>query len=245
MRRAIVRAMGGVLLMLAAAAPASAQVVQSRHVSFGVFSPRGFDSRSAGDVLVANLTRPVLLDDGSTDSYLFEISDFRGANILGEWQVAFGNHIELAAGVGYYAHTVHSIYRDLFNMDTGFEIPQDLRLRIVPITGVVRFLPFGNPSTVQPYAGFGIGLLNWKYSEIGEFVATDTLEVFPARFVASGTDVGPLFLLGARFPIKGDIYGVTAEYRYQFGEGDTGPDFFGPKIDLSGWNLNFGFLVRF
>jgi hypothetical protein len=238
--------MGGVALALAVAAPASAQVVQSLHVSFGVFGPRGFESRSDGDVLVANLTRPEIAP-GLTDAYLFEISDFKGANILGEWQVGFGNHIELAAGVGYYANTVPSIYRDLVN-DDGREIFQELRLRIVPISGVVRFLPFGNAGTVQPYAGAGISALNWSYSEIGEFVDPVTLEVFPARYKASGTDFGSLFLLGARFPIKGDIYGVTAEYRYQFGEGDLGgieSGFLGPKIDLSGWSLNFGFLVRF
>jgi hypothetical protein len=238
--------MGGALFVFAAAAPASAQIVQSLHVSFGVFGPRGFDSRTNGDVLVANLTRGEVAP-GLTDAYLFEISDFKGANILGEWQVGFGNHIEVAAGVGYYANTVPSIYRDLIN-DDGREIFQELRLRIVPISGVVRFLPFGNASTVQPYAGAGISALNWQYSEIGEFVDPVTLEVFPARYQASSTDFGALFLLGARFPIKGDIYGVTAEYRYQFGEGDLGgPEsgFLGPKIDLSGWSLNVGFLVRF
>ena len=41
-------------LLLAAAllaAPASAQVVQSLHLSGGLFVPRGYDARASGDVL--------------------------------------------------------------------------------------------------------------------------------------------------------------------------------------------------
>src|SRR5437868_4687468 len=46
--------LGGLMLVfaLAAAAPASAQIVQALHINGGVFMPRGYDGRAAGDVLV-------------------------------------------------------------------------------------------------------------------------------------------------------------------------------------------------
>jgi hypothetical protein len=51
-----------------------------------------------------------------------------------------------------------------------------------------------------------------------------------------------------RFPINGDIWGFSAEWRYQAGSGKTGgvPNgFLADKIDLGGSNLNFGVLLRF
>ena len=233
---------GIVGLWLAAAlvaAPASAQIVQSVHVGFGGFFPRGFDSRDPADTLVADLSAAEPLD--------FQISQFKAAQIFGEWCVQFGSHIEFGAGVGYYSDHVPSVYKNLVNSD-GSEIRQDLRLRIVPVTGVVRFLPFGTASTVQPYLGVGVGALRFRYSESGQFVDTTDNSVFTDRFIATGTSTGPVVLGGLRMPVGGDIYALTMEWRYQFGVGNTGglpAGFLGDKIDLGGGNFNLGFLVRF
>jgi hypothetical protein len=237
--RTLLRSSVGLALALTLSAPASAQVVQSLQVGFGAFLPRGFDSRVAGDVLVENLT--------SIEPLRFEIGNFRSAQIFGEWNVAFGDHVEVGAGIGYYGRRVPSVYRSLVNAN-GREIEQDLRLRIVPVQGVVRFMPFGRLGEFQPYVGAGLGLLTWRYTESGEFVDTFTYDIFEARYVATGTDVGAVLLGGLRVPIRGDIYAMTLELRYQFGSGDTGgtgAGFLNDKIDLSGANLNFGFLIRF
>jgi hypothetical protein len=238
--RLLTRATGLLALSLFIATPAAAQVVQSLHLGVGVFSPRGFDSRVDGDVLVEDLT--------SFEPLLFGIEDFRNASFFGEWQVAFGERVEVAAGLGYYGETVPSLYRDLVDGVDGGEIEQDLKLRIVPVTGVVRFMPFGRAGDFQPYVGAGVGAFNWRYIEDGEFVDTFDYSIFEDRFEASGTQIGPIALGGVRIPIQGDIYGLTLEYRYQFLSGDTGgldAGFLGDKIDLSGGTFNFGFLVRF
>jgi hypothetical protein len=240
MMRTFIRLTGAATLALLVAAPAWAQTVQGLQVGFGAFSPRGFDSRVDEDTLVANLN--------AFEPLLFEIGDFKGATVFGEWLVAFGDHVEVAAGVGYYSRSVPSIYENLIDQQDNSEIAQRLKLRVVPVTGVVRFLPFGRMGDFQPYIGGGVGVLNWRYTEIGEFVDTFDDSIFDGRFVSSGTTVGPVFLGGARIPIRGDIYALTFEYRYQSGSGDTGGlanDFLGEKIDLSGGNFNFGFLIRF
>jgi hypothetical protein len=228
-----------VAAILFVAAPASAQVVQSLHVGAGGFFPRGFDARVEGDVLIENLT--------TVEPLFFEIGDFNSGLVLGEWNVAFGDHIEVGAGIGYFRRTVPSVYRDLIN-DDGREIEQELRLRVVPVTGIVRFLPVGSPDEFQPYVGIGVSLLNWRYSEVGEFVDLSDFSVFTARFKASGAAPGAVVVYGARIPIDGDIYGLTLEGRYQWGEGDTGgfdAGFLGDKIDLGGGSFTVGFLVRF
>jgi len=219
--------------------PASAQIVQSVQVGIGAFYPRGFDSRDVDDTLVANLS--------AAEPLQFDISRFRSAVYFGEWNIDMGSHISFGAGIGYYTDTVPSVYRNLVNED-GSEISQDLSLRMVPITAIVRFLPFGSPTTFQPYIGGGFSIIPWRYTEAGQFVDTADNSVFTDRFTSSGTAVAPLFALGARIPVGGDVYGLTMEWRYQFATGNTGGlsnGFLGDKIDLSGGTLNFAFLVRF
>ena len=231
-----------IALFLFVAAPASAQVVQSLNFGVGLFAPAGFDRRASGDVLVENLI--------TFEPLAFEIKDFRGGNFFGEWNLAFGDHVEFGVGAAFYSRSVPSVYLQVVNrLPNGqeVEIAQDLKLRIVPIAGVVRFLA-GRPGSIQPYIGGGVAALNWRYSEIGDFVDTSDYSVFFDRFIADGTSAGGVFLAGVRFPIGGDIYGITTEYRHTWGSGRTGgfdAGFLADKIDLSGSQFNFGVLIRF
>lgn len=239
----MVRRLGVIGLLAAmsvgAATAADAQVVQGFQLGVGAVYPRGFDGRVDNDVLVADLT--------DKDALLFEVRDFRTAQLFGEWTFGFGDHIEAAAGVGLYGRTVPSIYRDFVNKN-GTEIEQDLKLRVIPLTAIVRFLPFGRPGDVQPYVGVGVGALNFRYSEAGSFIDATTRDVFTDRFVKTGTALGTIILGGIRFPLGGDIYGLAVEGRYVTGQGDLGGlqnGFLGDTIDLGNTQLNFTFHIRF
>lgn len=235
------------LAMLAVAAPASAQVVQSLHIGGGFFAPKGFDSRAEGDVLVRDAFGEQLSSfPDLSDALVFDMSDFRSGQLFGEWNVAFGNHLEVGAGLGFYKRSVPSIYLDLVdNQDR--DIDQTLRLRIIPVTAVVRFLA-GRPGSVQPYVGAGAGLFRYRYAEFGHFVDPDTLDIFEDRFTTTGWAPGGVVLGGVRLPLGGDVFGLTVEGRYQFATGETGgidAGFLDEKIDLGGAQFNVGFLVRF
>jgi hypothetical protein len=252
------------LLVLAAmllAAPASAQIVQSIQIGGGYFWPRGFESRVSGDVLVENLITADPLEF-LTEDCLNRTSSctkaFRNWTVSGEWNFAFGDRIEVSGGVGYYGKNVPSRYRDTVNGhftettadDT--DIEQTISLRTVPITGIVRFLPVGRASSFQPYVGAGVAVIPFRYSEVGEFVDTTDGTIFPQKYVATGTGVGPVIVFGMRVPVKGDIYGFTTEWRHQWATGNISgldefgnPKFLSDKIDLGGGTLNFGFLMRF
>lgn len=230
---------------LCAAVPASAQVVQSLHFGGGLFVPKGFDSRVDGDVLVRDAFGQELpLYPGLSDTLLFDMSDFRSGQLFAEWNVAFGNHVEVGAGVGLHGRSVPTIYADLVD-EFGGEIEQTLRLRVVPLTAVVRFLPFGQAGDLQPYVGAGVGLFNFRYSEFGRFVNVDTLDIYEDRFTTSGSAPGGLVLGGLRVPMGGDVFGLTLEGRYLFATGDLGDDFLADKIDLGGGQFNVGVLIRF
>jgi outer membrane protein W len=222
---------------------ARAQIVRVPHgearqaigFQLGYFALKGEDSRVAGDVLLEDLP-----------SLAFNIKDFNGATVGGEWLFNAGEFLEAGVGVGFYQRTTPSVYREFQNTN-GSEIEQDLKLRVVPMTASIRFLPIGRDHVVEPYVGVGIGVFNWRYSETGEFVDFTDNSIFRARYVAKGNTAGPVFLGGLRAPV-GDVFAVGLELKYQKADADidraeTG--LLGDKIDLGGWNTSFTMHFRF
>ena len=107
---------------------------------------------------------------------------------------------------------------------------------MVPVAFTFRVLPLGQDRGFQPYLGGGLGVINWRYSESGEFVDTRDRSIFNNSFAASGTKTGPVALGGIRF--AGDTLSAGVEIRYQAAEADLPPPFAGPKhrprrLDLS------------
>jgi len=234
MKRGLIGA-AAALILATVSAPASAQAVQSLHLGAGVFMPKDYASRSNDDVWVENL-----------NTLSFDIKDFRGGIVNGEWTVTFNDRVEVGIGGGFYQRTAPSVYRDYVNSN-GREIEQDLRLRVIPINGIVRFMPLGRAGNVQPYVGGGISALVWRYSEVGEFVDfSDNFNVFRDRYIANGTAIGGTVLGGVRMPLGGDVYALNAEFRYQFGKADLGNNgFLADKLDLNGLHFIAGFQIRF
>ena len=248
MKRAAVGA-GALVLTVAAAIPASAQVVHSVTLGVGAFLPKSCESGAAArlDCRASRGSDDVLVED--LNSLRFDIKDFRGATVFGEWNITFNERVELSLGAGFYRKTVPSVYDCCIDERDNSEIEQDLRLRVIPVSAVVRFLPFGRAGETQWYIGGGVAALNWKYSETGEFVDFDNNGlIFEDRYVGSGTVMAPVALTGVRFPIGGDVYALNFEARYQFGKGNTGGlanGFLAEKINLGGLNVTAGFQIRF
>jgi outer membrane protein W len=220
------------VMIAAVMAPSIASAQQSLNFSVGGFVPRGEDGRSRDDVLVNNL-----------DFLAFNIKDFSGATVGAEWLAAIGDKFEAGLGTGYYARTVPTVYLDFTNIN-GTEIEQDIKLRVVPFTATVRFLPMGHHNGIEPYIGAGVGVLAWRYSETGQFLATDR-SIFRDSFVTKGSATGPLILGGIRVPVGS--MGIGFEVRHQTAEGKIplDEDFAGTTIDLGGFTYNFTVHVRF
>jgi hypothetical protein len=211
---------------------ASAQ--QTLNFNLGKFFVRGEDARVEGDVLVENL-----------DTFVFDIEDFSGLSVGAEWLIPIGEFLEAGAGIQFSSKTVDSIYDEFVRPD-GSEIEQEIKLRVVPISGTLRVLPLGRSNAFQPYVGGGIALYNWRYVETGDFIdfSLSGLPVFRESYVASDNDIGAVAVFGARY--AADRFTVGGELRYQKAEGDLDTDdFFGPKIDLGGFHLSATFGVRF
>lgn len=243
-----------ILTVLAAAAafatltPAPASAQQSINLFLGGFVPRGLDGRGTDDVFVQESVSggcspacPLATFDRNVG---IDMSDFNNATFGGEWLVGLGDNFEGSLGLGFYSKTATTSYATLVNAD-GSEIEQDLKLRIIPFTATVRYLPLGHHAGIVPYVGAGVGVFAWRYSETGSFVDTvDRRTVYQDNFVGSGSATGPVIVGGVRVPI-GD-WSAGFEARYQNAKGDLPTDLFiAPKVELTGVNYLFTLGFRF
>lgn len=222
------------------AVPMTASAQQSLNLSIGGFSPRAEDARGSQDVLVNDRS---FLD--------FNVSDLGGATVGGEWLIGLGDKFDAGLGIGFYQRSTPAV--DRFNeFDiTGDPIVADLKLRVIPFAATFRFLPLGRHDGIQPYIGGGVGVFAWRYSESGDFVASDNVTIIHGNFVGSGTSAGPVVLGGVRVPI-GSV-GVGGEIRWQSAIGNlptnqgfaTSASGAPPTIDLGGFTYSFTLNFRF
>ncbi len=246
-RKTLVALLAVMLFGAAFAAPAHAQS-QAVSLDIGYLWVRGLDGRATGDVLVADLAgTSTVVGTELSDALLFDFNHFNNVTFGGEWLIALGDFLEGGVGVGYYSSSVNSVYANFTNQtnpSVETEIPQTLRLRVVPITATVRFLPLGRKAPVEPYIGGGLGIYAWRYSEVGQFVDPTTADIYSASFVGSGWNVGPVIVGGVRLPFG--KYALGGEVRWQKATGNLSTnDFVAPKIDLGGTTVQATFVVRF
>ena len=236
--RRVLLSLGIVGLVTGVLAPAPGYAQQSVNFYVGGFVPRSVDARTNGDVLVNNLT---CVDPFNCLS--FRLSDFRAATVGGEWEFPLFSHLDGSLGIGIFSKTVGSVNANLVNSD-GTEIQQTLKLRIVPFTALVRFVPLPRDAPIQPYIGAGVGVFSWRYSETGAFVDSSN-SIFQENSVGSGWATGPVVIGGVTVPLGS--WGIGFEARYQSAAGNlpANQDFAGPKIDLGGWTYAATFKVRF
>ena len=218
--------------MAAVSAPA-AQAQQTLTVSLGYFM-----LPTAGRV-----ETDVLLIEHA--DLLFEVHDFNGRTIGVEWLMPVRDRFEAGLSVSYWQRTVDTVHARLVNSD-GSSVPRQMGFRQLPIALTARVLPLGNRYRVQPYLGGGIALINWRFSESGDFVNAAQQRFPNESYSAIGTAMGSVMLLGLR--LAGDSVAYGIEGRYHRARGSFGPGFAhvrDPDIDLGGWTLQATAGLRF
>jgi hypothetical protein len=234
-REAVLKACTVLAVVAGVMAPSVASAQQSVNFFLGGFVPRSLDARDQNDVLLQDTS---FLD--------FNMGDFTGFTVGGDFLIALGDKFDAGLGLSFYQRSVESSDHFSEFEGTGAPILATLKLRVVPFTATVRWLPLGhNEHGVQPYIGAGVGVFGWRYSETGDFVASDNVTIIHGNFVGSGAAVGPVIMGGVRVPIGG--VGVGGEIRYQSALGDLPADqsFAGSKIDLGGFSYLVTFAFKF
>lgn len=221
------------LVLAGLLAPATSFAQQSINFYVGGFVPKSADARDTSDVLWNNL-----------DFLSFDIKDFNSGTAGVEYLVGLSDHLEAGLGVGIYSRSVQSVYANYVNKN-GSEIEQTMKLRQVPFTATVRFLPFGRTSRVEPYVGAGVSVINWRYTESGQFVDFADGSIFRDTFPAKGTATGPTVLGGLRVPLGAADIGFEARWQRASGDLPAADGFAGDTLDLGGMNYLATFRVRF
>ncbi len=221
------------------AVPAAAQQ-QTLSLNVGWLTLRGAGDRVPGDTIVQNLIPTSPIDY----SLAYRVSDFDNTTFGGDWLFPIGDFFEGGIGVNYYAKTVPSFYASLTDTN-GADITQNLRLREVPITASLRFLPFGRRFPVQPYAGFGVSVIPWRYSEVGDFVDT-AQNIYTADYHDSGVAIGWTAMAGIRVPVT-RAFSLGGEVRYLDANTSLDPTvgFLGDRLDLGGISYLATFNIKF
>jgi outer membrane protein W len=221
------------LALFGLVAPATSYAQQSVNFYVGGFVPKAEDARDRHDVLWNNL-----------DFLSFKVSDFTGGTAGIEYLVGLNDFVDAGVGVGIYSKAVPSVY-DKYVNSNGSEIEQSLKLRMVPMTATVRLLPFGRTRGLEPYVGGGVAIINYRYSESGQFVDFTDGSIFRDTFTGSGTATGPTVLGGVRVPFGGSSLGFEARWQRAKGSLPTSEGFAGNAIDLGGMNYLATFRISF
>lgn len=206
----------GLLALLATPGIAAAQSVLG--ISVGRFFVRSADARDATDVLRAGQTFRT-----------FDIGDFDGVTIGGEWHLVVNDYIEGGVGVDFYQRTVAA-------RDTSFpNAVVDLETRATSLGFSARLFPMTRLGALQPYFGGGAGIHFWRYVEEGDFVTAASGATVQASITDQGVAVGPVLLAGVRIPL-GDQIRLGGELRHRIGTAklNAGPFFAGTTLDLGG-----------
>jgi hypothetical protein len=209
-------------------------------------SAAGFDVRVGGFFPRAESN---LFDD---DAVLYVIggdtintSDWRGWTGGAELSVKLVRNVEIGFHVDAFSRTLHTSYRDYVH-DSGREIQQSLRLRIMPVGVSLRLIPTGRGARLAPYLAVGVDLFVWEYEEWGEFIDFDSFdfEIYDDAFLSEGVTPGFHVAGGIRFPVNDD-FSLVGEVRYQVAKVDMGDDFRGSELDLGGASATLGVHLRF
>lgn len=161
---------------------------------------------------------------------------------------------DIVGGFDLARQTVDSEYRDFID-NAGLPIQQQTSLRQNSFTGSARFalLPRGRsvgqyawiPARVQPWVGAGGGIIFWEFTQIGDFVDFQDLEVFPDTFQSSGASLGGHVLGGVDVQLYKRLF-LATEARYVWASGELSNDFVGfDPIDLSGLRISVGINLVF
>lgn len=101
------------------------------------------------------------------------------------------------------------------------------------------------PTTFLPYVGLGAGRMSYRFQQSGEFVDSETAEIFQDSYGARGKVGFVLASTGLIWSVAPSI-ALTSELRYLHASADGRPSFVGfDKLDLSGVATTVGFTIKF
>lgn len=134
-------------------------------------------------------------------------------------------------------------------------IEQNTRFTRRPLSATLRYSlrPRGTmigsyawvPTTFAPYVGIGAGRMSYRFQQAGEFVDSETAEIFEDNYRARGKVGFVLASTGVVWSVAPSL-ALTGDFRYLHASADGRPSFIGfDKLDLSGLATTVGLTIKF
>ncbi len=198
---------------------------------------------------------------GSSDIYDFTTTqltlnrgDFAALSYNFDVGVRLADRVDMTFSAGEARRATPSEFRNFIDNDD-LPIEQITALRRVPLTVGLKYAltapgeRIGRlawiPSRFTPWVGLGGGAMQYSFTQAGDFVDFQTLNVFARTFRSKGwtpmafANVGADVSLNERFSLTGDV-------RYSAARAPLRGAFVGfDKIDLSGTAATMGLSVRY
>lgn len=241
----------GVLLgLLPMALCAQGSVNGAREAELNLSPPRfsvtirgGYDRPIGSSRIFAFSTRNLTLDKG----------DFASGGYQADLGIRVTDRLHLVISSGSATRRVESEFRDFID-NNDQPIAQTTRLRRLPVTLGLKYAltapgeRIGSylwiPSRVTTWIGAGGGMMNYTFSQIGDFIDFQSLNVFRQTLAAGGWTPMAYANVGADVRLN-DHVSLTGDIRYAAAQAKLTGSYYGfDKVDLSGTAATMGFTLR-
>lgn len=192
--------------------------------------------------------------DQTIDELTVKRRDFDAPFVGAELAIRASERWDVAVGIGFSQSDVRSEFRDWVDTND-LPIEQTTELRLIPVTvsGKYYFNDRGRrvgrfawiPRTFAPYVGAGVGVVSYRFEQIGDFVDFDTFDIFFDRFDSRGNAALLRGLAGMAVSLGAHVE-LSGEMRYSYASAEMSSDFDGyDPLDLSGFQGVVGIGLRF
>ena len=192
--------------------------------------------------------------DFVSEQLTLEDSDFRSFAVAFDLGFRVSERVEVGVEVSHSRSETLSEFRDFVDLDD-LPIEQITVLSRTPLVVNAKFYlnPVGRrlsalawvPAKWSPYVGVGGGIIRYEFTQNGDFVDFETLDIFSDRLTVNKSTATAQLFAGLDHALSARLV-LTGEGRYVWAEGDMGRDFVDfDDLDLSGMQVTAGFRVRF
>ena len=164
--------------------------------------------------------------DFNVDTFNFDVSTFNYVMGGVELDLELTTFLDVAIALDGYSRRVSAHYLDFIRED-GSEIQQSFKLKVLPITGGLRYLPVRKFHRFIPHVAAGVGLYYFDYQEAGDFVNLSSSAIFPSTFQDRGLTPGAYIGTGLEFRISegidpGQGWFVFGQFRRHWARAELG-----------------------
>lgn len=180
--------------------------------------------------------------------------DFSSPVGMAEVALRVTERLDVALGLEHASRSVPSEMREWVTVDD-LPIPRTTEFSRTRVLASAKVYLFERGRSISqyawvpyrwsPYIGAGGGISRFEFSQAGDFVQTETADIFEDRLRSKGSALTAHALAGAQLSLTPRFL-LRGEYRYIWGSGEPDQtDFHGfEPIDLSGSRVLLGVAVR-